>query len=99
MAWTVERTGDLKVLKEVLKGALEGKTGKIEEGTDLGEKIKGLDLDTLSLGLLLDSQQRREEGIGCKDLEFRRLLRAGVTNLRVFNAEMALNIQKLRELI
>lgn len=78
---------------------LFSKTGKIEEGTDLGEKIKGLDLDTLSLGLLLDSQQRREEGIGCKDLEFRRLLRAGVTNLRVFNAEMALNIQKLRELI
>lgn len=38
---------------------LFSKTGKIEEETDLGENIKGLDLDTLSLRLLLDNQQRR----------------------------------------
>lgn len=37
---------------------LFSRTGKIEEGTDLGEKIKGLDLDTLSFRLLLESQQR-----------------------------------------
>lgn len=37
---------------------LFSKTGKIEERTDLGEKIKGLDLDTLSPALLVDSRQR-----------------------------------------
>lgn len=60
---------------------LFSKTGKIEERTDLGEKIKGLDLDTLSLARLLDSQQRCLKGIGCKYLEFGRQLRAEVTIL------------------